>query len=38
LALTCVHCGLRGVLVAAYGPAVGPDEADVLRRLDTRPR
>ena len=27
-ALRCVHCGTRGILVAAYGPNASPEEAD----------
>lgn len=33
VALNCVHCHSRGVLVASYGPAASREEADVLVRL-----
>ena len=31
--LSCAHCGQRGVLVTAYGPAASADEAEVVRGL-----
>jgi hypothetical protein len=31
--LRCDHCGIRGVLVAAYGPAASAEEADVVTAL-----
>lgn len=38
LAITCTYCTTRGILVAAFGPAAGREEADVLTRLtDGRP-
>jgi len=37
VALSCIHCGARGTLVASYGPTASAEEADVLVRLtDTR--
>ena len=38
-ALRCVHCGTRGILVAAYGPNASADEAAAIVALqDGRPR
>lgn len=38
-ALRCVHCGTRGILVAAYGPNASEEEADAILALqDGRPR
>lgn len=38
LAIACVACGARGVLVAAYGPtATGPEAAVINRLRDARP-
>jgi hypothetical protein len=31
--LRCVSCGVRGVLVSAYGPTASAEEADVLTAL-----
>ena len=31
--LVCVHCGGRGILVSAYGPAASPEEASVVAGL-----
>lgn len=31
--VSCAHCGQRGVLVTAYGPAASPDEGEVVRNL-----
>ena len=37
-ALRCVHCGTRGILVAAYGPNATAEEADAILALqDGRP-
>lgn len=35
--LTCQECGIRGVLVAAYGPAASAEEAAVVTALVHRP-
>ena len=32
-ALRCVHCGTRGILVAAYGPNATAEEADAIVAL-----
>lgn len=37
VALTCPHCGTRGVLVVNYGPEAMVDDADVLRALEHPP-
>ena len=38
-ALRCVHCGTRGILVAAYGPNASAEEAEAIVALqDGRPR
>jgi len=34
--LRCLHCGVLGVLVAAYGPAATAEEADVVTALSHR--
>ena len=34
--LACTGCGVRGVLVAAYGPAASPEEAAVVTALAHR--
>jgi hypothetical protein len=33
VAITCVECDERGVLVLGYGPAANPDDQDVLAGL-----
>lgn len=35
--LRCEHCGLRGVLVTAYGPTASEQEAEVILALPMRP-
>jgi hypothetical protein len=34
--LTCPRCGAKGVFVGHYGAEAAPEDADVLRQLDTR--
>lgn len=38
LGLSCSHCGVRGILVTAYGSAADQDEVAVLRALLDRRR
>jgi hypothetical protein len=35
VALECPHCGARGTVVLKYGPDATPEDAEVLRLLET---
>ena len=34
--LTCPRCGAKGIFVGNYGAEASPEDAEVLRQLDTR--